>query len=408
MSKVLTSLPVGRARRHRLLRRPRHLRRRRLDARQGRGPVHLHRRHRPVRRARHRRRTRPRAGSTAPSSPAPSTAAPSWSRRAWPRWPAAPSTSAPAAGPTSTPRRSAAPSPAPCWCARCTRTASTSGATARRSRATTSSGSTATACWPTPSCASTSRGWTPTSSHELGGRAEMSQWLTEHDLPYRDSQEKAYSTDANIWGATHEAKTLEHLDVSLEIGRADHGREVLGPRRRDRDRGRHDPLRAGPSGGDQRHDVRRPGRAGPRGQRDRWPARARHVRPDREPDHRGQVARHLRGARAWRCSGSPTSGCVNAIHNEDTHRELPRARPPARPAAVRGPLARPAGADAARVDPALDRLGGHRRGHPPAAPRRGLHDPAHRRARRSPTTPTSCRWSAPRTPPSAPPTGSAS
>ncbi len=52
--------------------------------------------------------------------------------------------------------------------------------------------------------------------HELGGRTEMSAWLTERGLPYRDSQEKAYSTDANIWGATHEAKTLEHLDVSLE------------------------------------------------------------------------------------------------------------------------------------------------------------------------------------------------
>src|SRR5688572_23268653 len=52
--------------------------------------------------------------------------------------------------------------------------------------------------------------------HELGGRTEMSQWLTERGLPYRDSKEKAYSTDANIWGATHEAKTLEHLDVSLE------------------------------------------------------------------------------------------------------------------------------------------------------------------------------------------------
>jgi argininosuccinate synthase len=51
---------------------------------------------------------------------------------------------------------------------------------------------------------------------ELGGRAEMSAFLTEHDLPYRDAPEKAYSTDANIWGATHEAKTLEHLDVSLE------------------------------------------------------------------------------------------------------------------------------------------------------------------------------------------------
>jgi argininosuccinate synthase len=51
---------------------------------------------------------------------------------------------------------------------------------------------------------------------ELGGRSEMSAWLTAHGLPYRDSAEKAYSTDANIWGATHEAKTLEHLDVSLE------------------------------------------------------------------------------------------------------------------------------------------------------------------------------------------------
>ncbi|AIF40682.1 argininosuccinate synthase [Dermacoccus nishinomiyaensis] len=52
---------------------------------------------------------------------------------------------------------------------------------------------------------------------ELGGRQEMSEWLTAHDLPYRDSAEKAYSTDANILGATHEAKTLEHLDESMEI-----------------------------------------------------------------------------------------------------------------------------------------------------------------------------------------------
>lgn len=52
---------------------------------------------------------------------------------------------------------------------------------------------------------------------ELGGRHEMSQWLTENGLPYRDSAEKAYSTDANILGATHEAKTLEHLDTPLEV-----------------------------------------------------------------------------------------------------------------------------------------------------------------------------------------------
>jgi len=52
---------------------------------------------------------------------------------------------------------------------------------------------------------------------ELGGRAEMSAWMAARDLPYRDSKEKAYSTDANILGATHEAKDLEELDASMEI-----------------------------------------------------------------------------------------------------------------------------------------------------------------------------------------------
>ncbi len=52
---------------------------------------------------------------------------------------------------------------------------------------------------------------------ELGGRAEMSAFLAEHDLPYRDSAETAYSTDANIWGATHEAKRLEDLAVAMDI-----------------------------------------------------------------------------------------------------------------------------------------------------------------------------------------------
>src|SRR6516164_100921 len=52
---------------------------------------------------------------------------------------------------------------------------------------------------------------------ELGGRKEMSEWLLARDLPYRASTEKAYSTDANIWGATHEAKSLEHLETGIEI-----------------------------------------------------------------------------------------------------------------------------------------------------------------------------------------------
>ncbi|MFC9916943.1 argininosuccinate synthase [Agromyces binzhouensis] len=52
---------------------------------------------------------------------------------------------------------------------------------------------------------------------ELGGRTEMSEWMQARDLPYRASVEKAYSTDANIWGATHEAKKLEELDAGVTI-----------------------------------------------------------------------------------------------------------------------------------------------------------------------------------------------
>jgi argininosuccinate synthase len=53
--------------------------------------------------------------------------------------------------------------------------------------------------------------------NELGGRKELSEWLLARNLPYRSSTEKAYSTDANIWGATHEAKDLEQLATSMHI-----------------------------------------------------------------------------------------------------------------------------------------------------------------------------------------------
>ncbi len=52
---------------------------------------------------------------------------------------------------------------------------------------------------------------------ELGGRAEMSEFLNTHGFEYRASKEKAYSTDANILGATHEAKDLEFLDRGMHI-----------------------------------------------------------------------------------------------------------------------------------------------------------------------------------------------
>ena len=52
---------------------------------------------------------------------------------------------------------------------------------------------------------------------ELGGRKEMSEYMTRAGLAYRMSAEKAYSTDSNLLGATHEAKDLEFLNTGIAI-----------------------------------------------------------------------------------------------------------------------------------------------------------------------------------------------
>src|SRR6187399_2451371 len=52
---------------------------------------------------------------------------------------------------------------------------------------------------------------------ELGGRKEMSEYMDKHGFGYKMSTEKAYSTDSNMLGATHEAKDLEHLDTGVTI-----------------------------------------------------------------------------------------------------------------------------------------------------------------------------------------------
>ena len=52
---------------------------------------------------------------------------------------------------------------------------------------------------------------------ELGGRFEMSQFLIENGFDYKMSVEKAYSTDSNMLGATHEAKDLEELSTGIKI-----------------------------------------------------------------------------------------------------------------------------------------------------------------------------------------------
>ncbi|MFP6562185.1 argininosuccinate synthase [Paraburkholderia sp. B3] len=52
---------------------------------------------------------------------------------------------------------------------------------------------------------------------ELGGRAEMSEFMRQAGFAYKMSAEKAYSTDSNLLGATHEAKDLESLESGIKI-----------------------------------------------------------------------------------------------------------------------------------------------------------------------------------------------
>ncbi len=53
--------------------------------------------------------------------------------------------------------------------------------------------------------------------NELGGRKEMCEWLSKRGFDYKMKTEKAYSTDSNLLGATHEAKDLELLDKGINI-----------------------------------------------------------------------------------------------------------------------------------------------------------------------------------------------
>src|SRR5688572_10165766 len=52
---------------------------------------------------------------------------------------------------------------------------------------------------------------------ELGGRTEMAEYMQRAGFDYKMSVEKAYSTDSNVLGATHEAKDLEHLNTGIKI-----------------------------------------------------------------------------------------------------------------------------------------------------------------------------------------------
>ena len=67
----------------------------------------------------------------------------------------------------------------------------------------------------------------------------MSAFMTAAGFGYKMSAEKAYSTDSNMLGATHEAKDLEHLNSRHQDRQPDHGRGLLEGRSRGQGRGSH-------------------------------------------------------------------------------------------------------------------------------------------------------------------------
>ena len=143
---------------------------------------------------------------------------------------------------------------------------------------------------------------------ELGGRAEMSAFMTQGGLRLQDvgreglldrlqharrdargqgpraAEQRHQDRRSRSWasrsGATRSPSSAKTVTVRFDEGRPVALNGV---------------------------DATRPGRAAARSQPHRRPPRPGHERPDREPHHRGQEPRHLRGARAWRCCSSPTS-----------------------------------------------------------------------------------------------------
>ena len=143
---------------------------------------------------------------------------------------------------------------------------------------------------------------------ELGGRKEMSEYMQRAGLAYEMSTEKAYSTDSNILGATHEAKDLEHLNTGIRIVEPIMGvafwREDVAIKPEEVTVTFEEGLPVALNG----QTLRRSSAADGRSQPHRRPARPRHERSDREPDHRGQEPRHLRSAGHGAALHRATSG----------------------------------------------------------------------------------------------------
>ena len=133
----------------------------------------------------------------------------------------------------------------------------------------------------------------PTFIDELGGRAEMSAFMQKSGFAYKMSAEKAYSTDSNILGATHEAKDLELLSSSIRIVDPIMGvaswREDVDVKREEVTVRFEEGFPIALNGTEYSDPVELMLEAN----RNRRPPRPGNERPDREPHYRGQEPGHL-------------------------------------------------------------------------------------------------------------------
>ena len=195
---------------------------------------------------------------------------------------------------------------------------------------------------------------------ELGGRKEMSEYMPANGLDYKMSVEKAYSTDSNIWGATHEAKDLEHL-TRASNRRAHHGRAFLARRRASQARDRHPPVPRRPAGSDQRRRLTTT--------RWNWCSKPTRIGGRHGLGMSDQIENRIIEAKSRGIYEAPGLALLfiayerllTGIHNEDTIEKYRINGMPTGPAALSGPLVRFAGHDAPRDRPALGRPRHHRR-----------------------------------------------
>ena len=122
-----------------------------------------------------------------------------------------------AASPTSTPRRSAAPSPARCWSPRCSEDDVNIWGDGSTYKGNDIERFYRYGLLANPSLQIYKPWLDQQFIDELGGRKEMSEYHARAGFAYKMSAEKAYSTDSNMLGATHEAKDLEFLNKGISI-----------------------------------------------------------------------------------------------------------------------------------------------------------------------------------------------